>query len=281
MAQILSPGSGPNGSEPVLYLKTAMAQAMQEQLPVLLVDNSNTRTKFALSSGGCLNLARGVLCLPTRRLTPSSIDRLLSRWRFGRVCISSVVEGSRPVLEAAFAGRTLCWVNAALGGPVFDRYEGAATLGADRVANVLAAVEYGRFPVVAVDMGTAVTFDVVARGPRFLGGVIAPGRQMMAHALHAHTSLLPCVRAAARPSRCIGGNTVEAMQAGARLAFAGMLESAMREITRELGAKPFCIATGGDSRCMGKCAPLFDVRDEFLTLKGIALAAHAAGACAW
>lgn len=246
---------------------------MQEQLPVLLVDNSNTRTKFALSSGGSLNRASGVLCLPTRRLDPPSIGGLLSCWRYGQVCISSVVEASRPVLESAFAGHPLRWVNAAAGGTVFDEYAGAATLGADRVANVLAAVEYGRFPVVAVDMGTAVTFDVVAPGPRFLGGVIAPGRQMMADALHAHTSLLPCVRAAARTPRCIGGNTVEAVQAGARLSFAGMLENTMREIARELGAKPFCIATGGDSRCMGDCAPLFDVRDELLTLKGIALAA--------
>ena len=249
---------------------------MPEQLPVLLVDNSNTRTKFALSSGGRLNSACGVLCLPTRSLDPRSVGGLLSSWRFGRVCISSVVESSRPVLEDAFAGRPLRWVNAAVGGSVFDEYEGAATLGADRIANVLAAVEYGRFPVVAVDMGTAVTFDVVAPGPRFLGGVIAPGLQMMADALHAHTSLLPGVRAAAGPPRCIGGNTVEAMLAGARLSFAGMLENAMREIARELGARPFCIATGGDSRCMGKCAPLFDVRDELLTLKGIALAAERA-----
>lgn len=247
---------------------------MQEDLPVLLVDNSNTRTKFALSAaGGALCDSLEVRCLPTRGMEAQSIAGLLSGWRYGRVCISSVVEGSRAALREAFAGTPLSWVDAGMGGALFSGYAGAASLGADRVANVLAAVEYGRFPVVAVDMGTAVTFDVVERGPRFLGGIIAPGRRMMADAMHAQTSLLPQIRPVSAAPRCIGGDTAQAMQAGVRLAFAGMLERAMRGIAAELGAKPFFIATGGDSSWAAQCVPGFDARDEFLTLRGIALAA--------
>lgn len=251
-----------------------MPQQMQGQLPVLLVDNSNTRTKFAVSVGGSLLHDGETRCLPTRGMTAPAIRELLSGWRYGRVGISSVVADSRAALESAFAGSSVCWINAAACGPLFAEYAGAATLGADRVANVLAAAEYGRFPVVAVDMGTAVTFDVVGGGPRFLGGIIAPGRQMMADALHAQTSLLPAVHAAADPFHCIGGDTVEAMQAGVRAGFVGMLENAMRGIERELGAKPFFIATGGDSPAAVQCVPGFDVLDELLTMRGIALAAE-------
>lgn len=253
-----------------------MPQQMQGPLSVLLVDNSNTRTKFAVSVGGSLLHDDETRCLPTRGMNAPAIRELLSGWRYGRVCISSVVAGSRAALESAFADRPVCWLNASACGPLFAGYAGAATLGADRVANVLAAVEYGRFPVVAVDMGTAVTFDVVGGGPRFLGGIIAPGRRMMADALHAHTSLLPPVHAAADSLHCIGGDTVEAMQAGVRAGFVGMLENAMRGIERELGAKPFFIATGGDSRAAVQCVQGFDVLDEHLTMRGIALAAERA-----
>ena len=249
---------------------------MQEPLPVLLVDNSNTRTKFSLAVGGQLHPAGEVRCLATRELAGDSVARLLSGWRYGRVCISSVVEGARAVLASSFAGKRLRWVNTAAGGPMFAAYAGASTLGADRVANALAAAQCGRLPVVAVDMGTAVTFDVVGRGPRFLGGIIAPGRQMAADALHAQTSLLPRVRAAAGAPRCIGRTTVEAMQAGVQLSFEGMLRNIMREIEAELGERPFFIATGGDSRLAALRVQGFDAVDEHLTLRGIALAAERA-----
>ena len=249
---------------------------MPEKMPVLLVDNSNTRTKFALAAEGCLLRGGEYRFLPTRGIDVGSISSLLEGWKFARVCISSVVPGAQAVFEAAFAGLPLCHVNAAMCGSLFEGYAGADTLGADRVVNVLAAVEHGRFPVVAVDMGTAVTFDVVGGGPRFLGGIIAPGLRMMAEALHAQTSLLPCVDAVSFPPRCIGGNTVEAVQAGVRLAFAGMLCHAMRSLASELGAAPFFIATGGDARLATQWVPGFDLLDESLTLRGIALAAQRA-----
>ena len=260
-------------------MRTATPRLMQEELPDLLVDNSNTRTKFVLAAGGRLHPAGEVRCLATRELTEDSVAGLLSGWRFGRVCISSVVEGSRAVLASSFADKPLRWVDASMGGALFSGYAGTATLGADRVANVLAAAECGRLPVVAVDMGTAVTFDVVGRGPRFLGGIIAPGRQMMADALHAQTSLLPRVQASGVSSRCIGRTTVEALQAGVALSYEGMLQKIMREIEAELGERPFFIATGGDSRHAASRVRELDAVDEHLTLRGIALVAGRP--CAW
>lgn len=245
-------------------------------LPMLLVDNSNTFTKFAVWDERHARPTE-VRAIPTCELEVDSIRSLVRGWQFGRVGVSSVVAESHAALQAAFRAFPVCWVNASLAEDVFSQYAGAATLGADRVANVLGVAEYGRFPAVAVDMGTAATFDVVGDGPRFLGGIIAPGQQMMADAMHHCTSLLPSVpQLSARPG-CIGGNTVEAMLSGARLAFEGMVELALRSLAGELGTRPFVVATGGCAGYVAEHVPLVDMVDEHLTLKGIAMAARRGG----
>lgn len=245
-------------------------------LPMLLVDNSNTFTKFAVWDEKRARPAE-VRAIPTRELAVASIHSLVRGWQFSRVSISSVVAESRAALQAAFRAFPVCWINASVAEDVFSQYAGAATLGADRVANVLAVAEYGRFPAVAVDVGTAATFDVVGNGPRFLGGIIAPGQQMMADAMHRCTSLLPSVPQLFAQPGCIGGSTVEAMLSGARLAFEGMVELALRSLAGELGTHPFVVATGGCAGYVAEHVPLVDVVDEHLTLKGIAMAARRAG----
>ena len=238
--------------------------------PILLVDNSNTYTKFALAGEDGSPFPE-VRRHRTRSLSGESIRALLQGWRYGMVCISSVVEESRAALESAFAGHPVRRVCAAACGGLFAGYGGSATLGADRVANVLAALRYGRLPAVAVDMGTAATFDVVGQGPRFLGGIIAPGAQLMADALHGGTSLLPRIRLDEPAAGPIGENTAAAMRAGASLAFAAMVHTALHALETELGARPFAIATGGSAREVARLVPEIDTVDELLTLKGVGL----------
>lgn len=249
---------------------------MNGDSPMLLVDNSNTFTKFAVWDEKRARPAE-VRAIPTRELTVASIRSLVHGWQFGRVGVSSVVAESRAALQETFRALPVCWVNASLAEEVFSQYAGTATLGADRVANVLAVAEYGRFPAVAVDMGTAATFDVVGNGPRFLGGIIAPGQQMMADAMHRCTSLLPSVPQLSAQPGCIGGSTVEAMLSGARLAFEGMVELALRSLAGELGTRPFVVATGGCAGYVAEHVQLVDMVDEHLTLKGIAMATRRGG----
>lgn len=249
---------------------------MSENPCTLLVDNSNTFTKFALWDEAHAQPME-VRALPTLGLTVDSIRALVHGWLFRRVAISSVVAESRAALQVAFRAFPVSWISASAAEEVFSQYAGAATLGADRVANVLAVAEYGRFPAVAVDMGTAATFDVVGNGPRFLGGIIAPGQQMMADAMHRCTSLLPRVPQLSAQPGCIGGNTVEAMLSGARLAFEGMVELALRSLAGELGTRPFVVATGGCAGYVAEHVQLVDMVDEHLTLKGIAVAARRGG----
>ena len=154
----------------------------------------------------------------------------------------------------------------------FSAYPGVSTLGADRVANALAAVAHAPLPLVAVDMGTATTFEVVVQGssvPCFAGGIIAPGFKSCAACLPANTALLPAVDASA-PARFIGRSTREAMSAGVVAGYAGMLDALLDGIENELGESVSAVLTGGDAALF---APLMRHRGKCvasLTLQGLA-----------
>lgn len=249
---------------------------MNQKLPTLLVDNSNTRTKFALVQSEQM----GVSCvrsLSTAEISCAAVRDLLRGWEYGRVCICSVVPAVRGLLQEAFSGKPLSRVSAELAPGLFAGYPGVETLGEDRIANVLAVADTFSLPTVVVDMGTAVTFDVVCAGPRFAGGIIAPGLRMMAEAMHGCTAQLPIVDVGAVPAVNIGGTTEEAMRAGAWLAFCGMVRETLQAIARELGTRPRVVATGGNAAAAAACVRELDTVDEHLTLKGIARAAAVSG----
>ncbi len=239
----------------------------------LLIDNSNTRTKFALGTRTGVGEIR---ILPTRDLTVEGIRQLLAGWCFNRVCCCSVVPEAGGVISAALERYPLQWVKAASVKDVdFSCYPGIATLGADRVVNVLAAVSLVPLPLVAVDMGTATTFDVVVQGssgPQFTGGVIAPGYKSFAACLPSSTAQLPEVVWNA-DAPFVGRNTSEAMSAGVVAGYAGMLDSLLDGIEREVGEVLHVVLTGGDAAAF---APLLRHSSKVcpgLTLQGLAIAA--------
>lgn len=249
-----------------------MLPEMDKKEATLLVDNSNSRTKFALAvQGGRDEFA--IRTMATARLAPASVRHLLRDWEYGHVCLSSVVPEACEVLLETFVGKPVSRVRAELAPSLFSGYGGKKTLGEDRIANVLAVADMATRPVVAVDMGTAVTFDVVCPGPQFMGGIIAPGLQMMADSLHGGTSLLPALKMGGPPLKRIGANTEDAMQAGVWLAFCGMVRETLQALAQELGTRPYAVATGGNAAAVLSCIPELDAADEHLTLRGIAKAA--------
>ena len=150
-------------------------------------------------------------------------------------------------------------------------YPGAATLGADRIANVAGMVRLGRVPGIAIDFGTATTFDVVVPiddGARFIGGSISPGLPAMASYLANCTAQLPMVQLDVAP-RAIGRNTVEAIQSGCLHGYCGLVRGLVSSITQELGCKPYVIATGGDAERLLPYLPEVDFWEPLLTFHGL------------
>jgi len=150
-------------------------------------------------------------------------------------------------------------------------YPRPETIGADRLANALAAWSRFGAPVLVVDFGTAVTFDVVDARGNYVGGIIAPGLSAMTDYLHEKTALLPRVRI--RPvRRFLGRSTEEAMQIGAVHGYRGLVRELIAGLRRELRAPELpVVATGGYAGLMARGLPEIRKVDPLLTLDGLRL----------
>ena len=239
----------------------------------LLVDISNSRTKFRLCVNGVIGEELRVL--PTNQITVPSLKTCIRGWLFSSVLISSVVPRAAELVQNAFAAMPVRFVSVSDSLPVdFSEYAGRDTLGADRVANVLGASLLGRFPVVAVDLGTAITFDVLTRDSnqktQYRGGVIAPGRALFQNYLSTNTALLPAVDSSLEATPLlIGQNTQQAIQSAGWYGFRGMIREILTEISSSLDSKPYVIATGGDADWAAAHVPEIHEVDPLLTFRGI------------
>ena len=145
-----------------------------------------------------------------------------------------------------------------------------AELGADRVANCVAALAHYGGPAVVVDFGTATTFDVVSGKGEFLGGAIAPGLGISADALFSRAARLARVDLK-RPARAIGTNTVTNLQSGLFFGYLGLVDGILERIVAELPAPPTIIATGGLARLIAPESKYITESNDMLTLEGLRL----------
>lgn len=150
-------------------------------------------------------------------------------------------------------------------------YPKPKSIGADRLANAVAARKRFGAPVVVVDFGTAVTFDVVNAAGNYFGGIIAPGLAAMTDYLHEKTALLPRIRIR-EVKTSIGRSTGEAMLVGAVRGYRGLVRELIAELKRELRAKKLpVVATGGYAKLMAARLPEISSVQPNLTLEGLRL----------
>jgi type III pantothenate kinase len=242
---------------------------------VMLVDIGNTNTHLGMAD------ARGVVKheeMPTRYWREGKAARRLARFHStlemaGMSFCSVVPQATRLVRR---------WAGSHCAGQVFELSVGSIcgigvdyprpeTIGADRLANALAArVRFGA-PVLVVDFGTAVTFDVVDARGNYVGGVIAPGLSAMTDYLHERTALLPRVRIRA-VRRYLGRSTEEAMRIGAVHGYRGLVRELIAGLRRELEAPGMpVVATGGYAGLMARGLPEIRKVNSLLTLEGLRL----------
>lgn len=244
-------------------------------MKTLVIDNSNGRTKFALAEGTIL-LGSTRLC-PTSELEAPRLDALLADWVFDRVALCSVVPKAAEILHLYFCGKgmppvTLAPCDAL---PVDFSAYGTATLGADRIANaVAAAVGFPGQAWAVIDAGTATTVDVLLPAQdgakaRFLGGAIAPGVATLARSLSQATACLPDIPLEP-PAVALGRETKEAMQSGCILGYRGLLRGLLAAMEQECGASLRPLLTGGDAALLADLLGSEALQAPQLTLQGIA-----------
>ncbi len=171
-----------------------------------------------------------------------------------------------------YLGREPLFVGAGTDTGIVLTVENPAEVGADRIANAVAAIE--RFPqgAIVVDSGTAITVDVVSPDRRYLGGAIMPGILIALEALSARTAKLPRV-ALDRPPSPLGRSTTTGIQSGMYYGFAGMVDRVVEEIRTEIAFTPRVVATGGLAGSLSQISRCIEEYDRDLTLRGLLLIA--------
>lgn len=237
----------------------------------LLINNNNTRTKFALATGNELLEHRSIA---SRDVTTAAVTALIADWEYDHVVLASVVPANVPDLLASQAGKKVVELSHRIPLGVAVDFPDPSKIGADRLANAV-AVAQRRIdgPVIVVDFGTAVTFDIIDRRPAYIGGVIAPGLDAMRHYLHQKTALLPEIDLA-RPDTAIGKTTIHAMQSGAFHGYRGLVKEILGQIESEMGEPAKVIATGGYAGLIAEGLPVIASVEPYLTMQGLLHVAH-------
>jgi type III pantothenate kinase len=242
---------------------------------LLLFDIGNTNTHLGLANAKRVVRQTNI---PTRdwfdgRVRDTALD-FVGRTSVDGVALCSVVPRITPmVLKAVWQ----LWKLDALQltprtvrGLRID-YPRPSSIGADRLANAIAARHHFGAPVVVVDFGTAVTFDVVDGKGNYVGGIIAPGLATMTDYLHEKTALLPRIRIREIES-VIGKSTEQAMLAGAVHGYRGLIRELILKLKKQLKAKRLpVVATGGYARLMAARLPEISRVEMNLTLEGLRL----------
>jgi type III pantothenate kinase len=187
------------------------------------------------------------------------------------VCVSSVVPPARQALiDMSISDFDLVPLmvgpGVKSGMPIL--YDNPREVGADRIANAVAAYERFRKALIVIDFGTAITFDVISAAGEYIGGVIFPGVQISLDALFLKAAKLPRVELE-KPAQIVGRDTISSIQSGIIYGYAGLVDSIVEKIDLEMGVKATVVATGGlaggisgEARCISEVIP-------DLTLEGL------------
>ncbi len=172
----------------------------------LVIDIGNSRIKSALFEGNELIGDHSFI----------DLDSALSFWRtmeFGPCLVSSVSVSSEELAEKIpFPFHFLSYSMVL---PILNGYATPKTLGLDRIAAAVGAWDLaGRKPVLAIDLGSCITFEFVDELAIYRGGAISPGLQMRAKAMNSFTARLPLVDLNNKPENLTGDSTITCMQAG-------------------------------------------------------------------
>ena len=246
---------------------------------LLVVEAGNTTTSIAVFRGEeCLELHKvSSLIMCTQDGMAAQIEPIIMNYSALRdAALCSVV----PALELAvisylrshLAGEVLM-VNSSMHFPFTLNYDSPDSFGADRIA--LCALSRRLYPeeaVIALDIGTAITVDVLGSGQDYLGGLIMPGLDLMAKALHEHTARLPLV-GIDRPETLVGLSTVDCIRNGIALSCVsgidGLLVKIKRWLREEYDEENIrVIATGGNAALVAGMLDSSPVVDELAVLRG-------------
>jgi len=195
--------------------------------------------------------------------------------RLKRVAIASVVPRLKLIfkkMSEKYLSITPLVVSSKIKLPIKIDYNDPAEVGADRIANSVAAFAKFGGPIIVVDFGTATTFDVIDKKGVYLGGVIAPGAETSGHELAQRAARLFEVNIE-QPQKVIGKSTAESIKSGLFYGTVGLVDSIVQLILEELNQPARVVATGGLAVDFSKNSRFIESVERILTLDGLKIIA--------
>jgi type III pantothenate kinase len=244
----------------------------------LLVDIGNSRIKWALQEGTELQVG-----VPLLRGNKPFKDVARPAWKDleppARVLVSNVagVDYEKAVRtwvkrrwkvtpEFVYASRQLCGVT--------NAYREPERLGADRWAALLAVHDAYPGAAVVVDCGTAVTADAISADGRHLGGLIAPGLELMTSSLTGRAAGIQVAEEDDREISLLGSSTAAGVAGGVLYAAVSLVDRLYADLRIELGKSTQLVMTGGDAEKISALLSNRPVLEPDLVLKGLAVVAR-------
>ena len=239
---------------------------------VLAVDMGNTSVSIGLFQGTKLVRKSHIL---THSFKPEELQKLsLIEMKPEAILISSVVPERNAFLKYSLTHSSgdcpVYFIGKDLPVPVVNKAKFPEQVGVDRLVNALQAFDLFKTACIAVDFGTAITFDVVSKKGEYLGGVIAPGIELTLNALFEKTSLLPKIKLK-HPHTVLGRSTEECIRSGCSFGLGALCDGILEQLAVESKTRYQIIATGGYARFMTRYSKAIRRIDEDLNLKGIHL----------
>jgi type III pantothenate kinase len=222
----------------------------------LLIDIGNTNTSLALTAGKRI-VKRYFISTSKVEVAPKSLIRLFGRnvSKIDDIVIVSVVPKFLSVIKKSLKrvvpNATIRLMGKDIKVPIKIKYKDPKQVGQDRLVTALSAQEaYGK-PVLIIDFGTAVTFDMVGEHGGYEGGLIFPGLRLGLEALTKHAALLPDIDL--RPATgLIGRDTDGSMNKGLLYGYASMCDGMIKRFREKYGRKLKVVATGGDAELVAR-----------------------------
>lgn len=238
---------------------------------ILAIDIGNTTMGFAVIQKTGHMVATAIIDTDAKPgKIKAVISKILRAHPIDRAVICSVVPKATKTLEDVLKKQiAVSVIGRDIIVPIKNKYKNPKQVGQDRLVGAYGALRiYGK-PLIVVDLGTAITFDVISSEGDYLGGAIVPGIRLSAESLFLKTALLPHIDIKA-PSNIIGRTTQESILSGLFYGYGSLCRGFIDLISQQIKAKPKVVMTGGHTHLMKKfVSPKIRIIDEDLVFKGI------------
>ncbi|RMA96053.1 type III pantothenate kinase [Hydrogenothermus marinus] len=154
--------------------------------------------------------------------------------------------------------------------PIVNKYKNPDEVGIDRLVNAFSALKKQNPPLIVIDLGTAITFDIVNEKGEYEGGLIFPGIESSVDTLFSKTSKLPMVKVE-KPKNIIGKTTVDSIKSGIFYGYCSLIDGLIKKIKSKTKKNFNIILTGGNSELISNCIEEKHIVDKFLAMEGLYL----------